>query len=58
VVCRAGHEMVNCRGQEVKGQGHLAPNYVATIPFGQMSQKLSDKFLPNLAGTYYGNCPL
>jgi len=31
---------------------------VTKAPFGQISRELSNEFQPNLAGTYYGKCPL
>jgi len=44
-------------GQEIKCQGHVRPEQVTKIPFGEISHELSDRFKPNAAGIYYSKCP-
>jgi len=42
----------------VKRSNVKVTQYVTKVSFGMISQGLSDKFYPNLAGTCYSKCPL
>ena len=49
---------VRVKRSNVKVTQVLRPQYVTKVSFGMISQGLSDKFYPNLAGTCYSKCPL
>ena len=49
---------VRVKRSNVKVTQVLRPQYVTEVSFGMISQGLSDKFYPNLAGTCYSKCLL